>query len=86
MRVAKKSALCYVLHMSKRRLQEMLDRAGLKLVDLCRDLQIAQSTASRWTADVPGYAWWYAASMAEMTEDQRLRVRESIRHSERRPS
>lgn len=64
--------------MSKRRLQEMLDRSGLKLADLCRDLGIAQSTASRWTADVPGYAWWYAASMAEMTDEQRRLVRERM--------
>ena len=61
--------------MTKRRLQELLDRAGLRLNRLCDDLGLAKSTASRWTDDVPLYAQWYAASMAVMTPAQRDEAR-----------
>jgi transcriptional regulator with XRE-family HTH domain len=61
--------------MGKRRLQELLDRAGLTLSRLCDDLGLAKSTASRWTDDVPRYARLYAAAMAVMTPEQREEVR-----------
>jgi len=61
--------------MTKRELQAILDQSGATLYRLCKDLRLALSTASRWRGEVPGYAKWYAHSLAEMTPEQRERVR-----------
>jgi hypothetical protein len=57
--------------MGKRDLQALMDRWGGNLSRLGRDLGLAQSTTSRWRAEVPGYARFYAAAMAVMTPEQR---------------
>lgn len=57
--------------MGKRDLQALLDAWGGNLTRLGRDLDLAQSTTSRWRHDIPGYAKFYAAAMAVMTPEQR---------------
>lgn len=64
--------------MGKRRLQELLDRAGLNLARMCADLGLNKSTASRWTDDVPSYAQWYGALMAVTTPEQREEARRLV--------
>jgi hypothetical protein len=63
---------------SKRRLQELLDRSRSTLSSLCMDLGLAKSTASRWDDEVPRYAQWYAACLAVMTAEQREEARRLV--------
>ena len=61
--------------MDKRGLQSLLDRSRSNLRQMCDDLKLAQSTASRWSRQVPRYASFYAAAMSVMSEEQRNEVR-----------
>jgi transposase len=56
--------------MNKREFQAMLDRSGSSLMKAATDLGLANSTVSRWIAEVPGYAQWYAHARALMTKEQ----------------
>jgi len=57
--------------MNKRQLQDLLDRGGSSLMRAAEDLGVAESTVSRWTDQVPGYAEYYAYARVVMTPEQR---------------
>ena len=48
--------------MNKREFQALLDRSGSSLMKAAADLDLSQSTVSRWSDEVPGYAQWYAVA------------------------
>lgn len=62
---------------TKREFIERLDATGTKLAQVCRDLDISPSTASRWE-EVPGYAVFYLVALECMTPQGRLTVRHHL--------
>jgi 3-deoxy-D-manno-octulosonate 8-phosphate phosphatase KdsC-like HAD superfamily phosphatase len=54
---------------------------GLRPMQAARHLGVSESTVSRWTDDVPGYAALYACARRVMTSSQRDALDEHLKYN-----